>query len=286
MQKTHPLSILFTVLAMGCIALLDTTNKVVLTSVPLLMVLWFRYAFQALSTTAFLLPKEGLSLFKTQRFSLQLLRGLLLFGCSFFGFKSLEHIPVAEFTAIGMLTPLLVTVLAKFFMKEQVSLARWLLIMGGFLGALMIVRPGGDVPLHAAIYPMCMVVLYALFQILTSVMVKTESPLSMHFFTGWIGTAFASCLVIGWWTTDVSLSQLGLMILVGLSGTLGHYLLILAYAKSPASSITPYLYSGIAFATLLGWLVFQHIPDFWAGTGITLIALCGTGSALLNYYRQ
>jgi drug/metabolite transporter (DMT)-like permease len=265
MQKTHPLSILFTVLAMGCIALLDTTNKVVLTSVPLLMVLWFRYAFQALSTTAFLLPKQGWSLFKTQR---------------------LEHIPVAEFTAIGMLTPLLVTVLAKFFMKEQVSLLRWLLIMGGFLGALMIVRPGGDVPLHAAIYPMCMVVLYALFQILTSVMVKTESPLSMHFFTGWIGTAFATCLVIGWWTTDVSLSQLGLMILVGLSGTLGHYLLILAYARSPASSITPYLYSGIAFATLLGWLVFQHIPDFWAGTGITLIALCGIGSALSNYYRE
>ena len=283
MQKTNPLSILFAVLAMGCIAVLDTSNKVVLTSVPLLMVLWFRYAFQALATTAFLLPKEGLGLFKTNRFALQLLRGLLLFGCSFFGFKSLEHIPVAEFTAIGMLTPLLVTVLAKFFMKEHVSIFRWLLIIGGFLGALLIVRPGGDVPLHAALYPICMVVVYAFFQILTSFMAKTENPLSMQFFTGWIGTAFATCLVFASWTTDISTFQLGLMILIGLSGTLGHYLLILAYARAPASSITPYLYSGIAFATLLGWLVFQHIPDFWASMGIALIAICGIGCAWSNY---
>ena len=204
MQKSNPLSIIFAILAMGCIAGLDTTNKVVLTTVPLLMVLWFRYAFQALATTAFLLPKEGWGLFKTQKFSLQLIRGLLLFGCSFFGFKSLEHVPVAEFTAIGMLTPLLVTVLAQFFMDEQVTLMRWILILGGLTGAVLIVRPGGSVPMHAAIYPICMVVLYAFFQILTSYMARTESPLSMHFFTGWIGTAFASLLVLGAWTTDIT----------------------------------------------------------------------------------
>lgn len=283
MQKSDLLSILFAILAMGCIAVMDTTNKVVLATVPLLMVLWFRYAFQALVTTAFLLPKEGWGLFKTQKFSLQLIRGLLLFGCSFFGFKSLEHVPVAEFTAIGMLTPLLVTVLAQFFMKERVSLVRWGLILGGLAGAVLIVRPGGSVPFHAAIYPICMVVLYAFFQILTSFMARTESPLTMHFFTGWVGTAFASILVLGWWTSDITLLELSLMVLVGLGGTLGHYLLILAYARTSASNITPYLYSGIAFATLLGWVVFQHMPDFIAGLGITLIALCGIGSAWSNY---
>jgi drug/metabolite transporter (DMT)-like permease len=283
MQKSDLLSILFAILAMGCIAVMDTTNKVVLATVPLLMVLWFRYAFQALVTTAFLLPKEGWGLFKTQKFSLQLIRGLLLFGCSFFGFKSLEHVPVAEFTAIGMLTPLLVTVLAQFFMKERVSLVRWGLILGGLAGAVLIVRPGGSVPFHAAIYPICMVVLYAFFQILTSFMARTESPLTMHFLTGWVGTAFASILVLGWWTSDITLLELSLMVLVGLGGTLGHYLLILAYARTSASNITPYLYSGIAFATLLGWVVFHHMPDFIAGLGITLIALCGIGSAWSNY---
>lgn len=283
MHKSNSLSITFAVLAMGCIALLDTTNKLVLTTVPLLMVLWFRYAFQAMATTAFLLPKEGLGLFKTKRLSLQLIRGLLLFGCSFFGFKSLEHVPVAEFTAIGMLTPLLVTVLAQFFMKEVVTPMRWCMIFGGLAGAVLIVRPGGSIPLHAAIYPICMVVLYAFFQILTSFMARTESPLSMHFFTGWIGTGFASVLVLGGWTTEISLHEWGLLILVGLSGTLGHYLLILAYARTTASSITPYLYSGIAFATLLGWVVFEHIPDLIASLGITLIALCGVGCAWSNY---
>lgn len=76
------------------------------------------------------------------------------------------------------------------------------------------------------------------------------------------------------------------MVLVGLCGTLGHYLLILAYARAPASSITPYLYSGIAFATLLGWTVFQHIPDLIASLGIALIALCGIGCAWSNYHSK
>jgi len=283
MHKSNPLSILFAVLAMGCIAVLDTTNKVVLTTVPLLMVIWFRYTFQALATTAFLLPKEGLGLFKTNRFSLQFIRGILLFGCSFFGFKSLQHVPVAEFTAITMLTPLLVTVLARFFMKEEVTWIRWCLIFGGLAGAVLIVRPGGSIPMHAVIYPICNVVLYAFFQILTSYMARTESPLTMHFFTGWIGTAFASILVFDLWTSDISLYDWGLMCLVGLFATLGHYLLILAYARTSASSITPYLYSGIAFATLLGWVVFQHIPDLIASLGIALIALCGVGCAWSNY---
>jgi hypothetical protein len=286
MQKVNPFSIVFAVLAMACIALLDTTNKVALTTLPLVMVLWWRYAFQALTSTVFLLPKLGLSLFKTHALSLHVLRGLLLFGCSFFGFKSLEFIPVAEFTAIGMLTPLLVTVLAKFFMKEHISTRRWALIFGGLVGAVMIVRPGGDIPLHAALYPICMVVLYALFQILTSFMTRTHNPLSMHFFTGWIGTAFASCLVFGAWSTDVTFFEFGLLILIGLFSTLGHYLLILAYARAPASAITPFLYSSVAFATLLGWLIFQHVPDALASTGIALIVLCGVGSALSNYLNK
>jgi drug/metabolite transporter (DMT)-like permease len=286
MQKINPFSIVFCVMAMACIALLDTTNKLALSTLPLVMVLWWRYAFQALSSTVFLLPQLGLGLFKTKGLSLQILRGFLLFSCSFFGFKSLEFIPVAEFTAIGMLTPLMVTVLAKFFMKENISTRRWALIFGGFVGALMIVRPGGDIPLHAAIYPMCMVVFYAFFQILTSFMAKTQNPLSMHFFTGWIGTVFASCLVLGAWTTDVSLFEFGLLILIGLCSTLGHYLLILAYARAPASSITPYLYSSIAFATLFGWLVFHHVPDVLASLGIALIVLCGVGCAVSNFFSK
>jgi drug/metabolite transporter (DMT)-like permease len=90
-------------------------------------------------------------------------------------------------------------------------------------------------------------------------------------------------MVVGWWTTDLATLDWAKLCLVGVSGTLGHYLLILAYARAPASSITPYLYSSIAFATVLGWFVFDHVPDHWASAGIVLIALCGIASA---YFAQ
>ncbi len=267
---------------MGCIAVLDTTNKVTFDTVPLLMVLWFRYLFQALATTGFVLSSQGTNRLQTQQPYLQMLRGLLLFACSFLGFKSLEHIAVAEFTAIAMLTPLLVTVLARFLLNESVSGLRWLLILGGLLGALVIVRPGGGIPTHATFYPLSMVLTYASFQILTSHMAKTEHPLTMHLYTGWTGTLLASLMVLGWWTTDLSAMDWAKLCLVGFSGTLGHYLLILAYARAPASFITPYLYSSIAFATLLGWLIFDHVPDAGACAGIALIAVCGMASAYLG----
>jgi len=120
-----------------------------------------------------------------------------------------------------------------------------------------------------------MVAFYASFQVLTSVMARTEEPLTLHFYTGWIGTAIASCLVLGWWTTDLSGAQWGMLLLLGVAGTLGHYLLILAFARSPASRVTPFLYSGIAFASLGGWLVFSHVPNTLALMGMLLIVGCG-----------
>lgn len=272
----------YTVAAMACFAVLDTTNKYLIASVPLLMVLWFRYLFQAVATTAVMWPHRGMTLFQTQSYKLQMVRGVLLLICSILGFASLQRMPVAEFSAIAMLTPLVVTILARFVMKERVSRLRWLFVIGGLMGALLIVRPGGSVHADAAWLPLVMVLSYATFQTLTSHMAKTESPVTMHIYTGWVGTAIASVLVIGAWTTELSPFQWLLMCIIGLAGTLGHYLLIVAFSRAPASSVTPFLYSSIAFATLGGWLVFSHIPDRWATLGIVLIALCGLGAGWLN----
>lgn len=274
----------FTVVAMACFAVLDTANKFLLTSVPLLMVLWFRYAFQAVASTALLWPKRGMSMFKTQSLRLQLLRGLLLMVCSTLAFVSLQYMPVAEFTAFIMITPLVVTALARFVLKERVSLWRWGFVTGGLIGALLIVRPGGSVDSSHAWLPLTLVCLNAMFQILTSHMAKTENPISMHLYTGWVGAGLATGLVMmGAWTTDITPFEWELMCLIGLTATLGHYLLILAFSRAPAASVTPFLYSGIAFATFAGWLVFAHMPDLWARLGMVLIALCGVGAAWLSH---
>jgi drug/metabolite transporter (DMT)-like permease len=272
----------YAVIAMACFAVLDTTNKFLIASVPMLMVLWFRYAFQAVATTAVMWPRRGMTMFQTQSFKLQMLRGFLLLICSVLAFASLRRMPVAEFSAIAMLTPLMVTILARCVMKEKVSRLRWLFVIGGLLGALLIVRPGGSMDASSAWLPLVMVMAYACFQTLTSHMAKSENPVTMHIYTGWVGTAIASVMVLGAWTTDLTLFQWLLMCIIGLMGTLGHYLLIVAFSRAPAATVTPVLYSNIAFATFGGWLVFSHMPDHVAVLGMLLIALCGLGAGWLS----
>jgi drug/metabolite transporter (DMT)-like permease len=278
--------ILFAVMAMACFAVMDVTNKVLVAGMPLLMALWFRYIFQAMATTLAVLPRRGWSLFHTRQPWRHLLRGVLLFLCSVLAFVNLQHMPVAEFTAVGMLTPLVVTVLARFFLQERVTPLRWLLILGAMAGALMVVQPGSQMSLAMAGLPLLMVVIYASFQVLTSLMARTEEPVTLHFYTGWIGTAIASVLVLGWWTTDLGPAQWAMLLVLGVAGTLGHYLLILAFARAPASSITPFLYTGIAFATFGGWLVFSHVPNSLAMLGMLLIVGCGLLAGWVNVREQ
>ena len=190
--------ILCAVTAMACFAVLDTTNKILVAGVPLLMILWVRYMFQAIATSAMMLPQRGLAIFNTSHIGLQILRGLLLVACSLLAFVSLQRMPVAEFTAIGMLTPLAVTLLARFVMHEHVSPLRWVFVLGGMVGAMLIVRPGGSMSPEDAWLPLVMVMSYACFQTLTSHMAKTENPMTLHFYTGLVGAVLASVLVLGW----------------------------------------------------------------------------------------
>ena len=273
------------VTAMACFATLDTTAKLVSASVPLLMGIWFRYCFQALMTTLVVVPRFGVAVLKTQHPRFQILRGLLLLISSFFAFSSLLYLPVADFTAIGSLVPLIITLLAARMLGEQVSKRRWVLVLGGFAGAMLIIRPGGANFIWPMLLPLGAVITYSWFQLLTSHMVKTENPLTMHLYTVWVGTLVPSLMLPFVWVNPTQ-TELGMLLLVGALGTVGHYLLILAYKRSPASNLTPYLYAQIVFAMLGGWLVFNQVPDSWALAGIALIAACGVAGALLTSYES
>ncbi len=268
--------------AVACFATLDTTTKFVGASVPLVMALWFRYLFQAVATTLIVLPTRGLSVFQTNHPRFQLLRGLLLMGSTMLAFVSLRHTPVAEFTAIISMTPLVITVLAAYRLKERVSSLRWLLVIGGFVGTLIIIRPDSDDFNWALLLPLTLVGTSAWFQLLTSKMARTEDPVTMHFYTGWVGTLIASLILPFVWTTVESATVWYAMALVGLAGTVGHFVLILAYQRASAATLTPYLYCQIAFAMLGGWLIFSQVPDGWSLFGIAMIATCGAAGAWLT----
>jgi drug/metabolite transporter (DMT)-like permease len=274
--------ILCAITAVACFATLDTTTKFVSAGVPVLMALWFRYAFQAVATTVVVLPRMGLRVFRTEHPRFQFLRGVLLFLTSLFAFFSLKYMPVGEFTAIVMITPLLITLLAITSLGERVSPLRWALVAGGFTGTLIIIRPGSEAFDWVMLLPLGLVASNAWFQVLTSKLARTEAPLTMHFYTGWVGTLLASVALPFVWTPIDSWTLWGGLVLMGTMGSVGHFLLILAYARAPAATLTPYLYTQIGFAMLGGWLVFSHVPDQASTLGMVLIALCGAGGAWLT----
>jgi drug/metabolite transporter (DMT)-like permease len=274
--------------ALACFATLDTTTKYVTSAlgVSVLLALWFRYAFQAIATTAIMLPVRGRALLRTAHPKFQVLRGALLLFTSLFTFLSLRYMPLGEFTAIAMITPLVVTLLAATLLGEKVSALRWALVFGGFAGTLLIIRPGSAMFNWTMLLPLAMVGNYAAFQILTSKLVKTEDAVTMHFYTGWVGTLLASLALPFVWRLPGDAGQWAGLLLMGAMGTIGHFLLILAYRRAAAATITPLLYSQIGFALLGGWLVFSHVPDGWSLFGMAMIASCGAAAAWLAVFES
>lgn len=274
-------SVALVLAAVACFAILDTTTKYVSAGVPVLMALWFRYCFQAVASTAAVLPR-GRNLLRTRHPRFHVLRGVLLLLTSLFAFFSVQHMPVGEFTAIVMITPLAVTLLAITSLGERVSPLRWALVAGGFVGTLVIIRPQRDDFNWAMLLPLGLVACNAWFQVLTSKLARTEDPMTLHFYTGWVGTLLVSLALPFVWTPLDGWDLWAGLLLMGLMGTVGHFLLILAYARAPASTLTPYLYAQIGFAMLGGWLVFSHVPDGWSMAGIALIATCGAAGGWLT----
>lgn len=283
-RRTHqPLSAIGLVLfATLCFGVLDTTAKTVVGVIPVLMALWTRYLIQAVISTAVLWPAQGRALWKTQHPWLHVGRGMLLLCSSLFGLFSLRFVPVGEFAAIVMVTPLVMTLIAHRFLNEQVSPLRWTLVIGGFVGVLMIIRPGGANFSWTWLLPLVVVGFNTGFQLLTSSMARTESPSTTHFYTGWVGTLLATLALPFVWVTIDDPSLWLRMLLMGFSGAVGHFCLTMAYTRAPAATLTPYLYGHIGVTMVAGWLIFDHVPDHLAFWGMLVIALCGGGGAWLS----
>jgi len=285
-RTQHGAGIALIVLSALAFAVLDTVTKYVVTLVPVLMLLWFRYAFQALLTLVLRFPVQKQRLFSTPNPRFQTLRGVLLLitsACSFFG---LRYLPVGEFTAMVMLSPAAATAMAAWVLKDHVSQRRWLLMAAGLGGVLLVVRPGGQVFSWALLFPVLMVTSYGWFQVLTSRLSGEENPYTTHFYTGLVGAVVMCPIVVIGWDTSALLTYWPWFVVVGFLGTFGHLMLIRAYARASAPVLAPYMYAQIAFATLAGWLVFKHVPDALAWLGIAIIAASGVGNALLSAHEM
>ena len=277
--------ILLIITATLSFALLDSATRHITQLAPVLMLLWFRYAFQAVTTFVLRFPVQKTKLFATPNPKFQALRGVLLLTTSLCSFFGLKYLPVAEFTAMIMLSPLVATAMAAVMLKSHVSRLRWVLMVVGLSGVLLVVRPGGQVFGWALLFPLLLVSTYAGFQVLTSRLSGDENPYTTHFYTGLVGTLAMSPALFWNWSTPALVTYWPWFLALGFFGTFGHLMLIRAFNRASAVVLSPYLYTQIAFATLASWLFFSHVPDALAWVGIAVIAVSGVGNALLSIHE-
>jgi drug/metabolite transporter (DMT)-like permease len=298
----HPLQgVLLILLAAAFFASLDSTARGLSQAdgrwgVPVLLIMTVRYTVQAVVMALALAPR-GRAAFASAQPKFQWLRGLLLLATSFFSFFAVQFMPVPEYTAINMLTPLLVTVLAATWLHEKVSRLRWVLVCGGFAGALIVIRPGSGAFGWVVVLPLLAATTYASFQVLTSRLAGADNPLTTHFWTGLVGTLVLWPPVLGVAAASQGLdasvalvqrlppSAWLLLLGCGLLATTGHLFLILALGRARTATLMPFLYVQIAFAAAIAYVAFDHVPDHWAWVGMTVIAACGATSAALNMRR-
>lgn len=257
----------------------DALSKYLAGFYPIVMVVWARYVVHTLMMLAIFVPQTGLStIIRTKRPGLQLARALCLIATSLFFTTSLRYIPLAEATAVNFLAPLLVTALSVPLLKEVVTRAQWAAVIAGFVGVLIVIRPGGELFTVAILLPLTSAFFFGLYQLLTRKLSGIDSPTTSNFLAGIINSLIMSALVPFFWQSP-SWPHVLFMIGLGTCGMLGHLLLTQAFRHAAPALLAPFSYLQILFAGMYGYLIFNHTPDIFGVVGISVICLSGLAVA-------
>jgi drug/metabolite transporter (DMT)-like permease len=251
-----------------------------------LLIVWARYAGQMLVVTPFAWHQAGPGFWRTRRLGLHLLRSSFLVAATMCFFGGLKWLPLAEGSAITFLAPIVVVLLAGPLLGERPTRARWAAAIAGFSGVLLLVRPGGAVFHPAALLLLGAAVTNGLYQLYTRLL-AAEDPSTLLFYSALVGTV-ALTLPLPWLVDLSTLAprDLGLLVLLGLLAGLGHWFMINAYQRAPASLLTPFTYLQMLWATAYGYLVFGQLPDGVSFVGMAVIVASGVGLALHERRRH
>lgn len=281
--ERHPAQgILLMTAAVLCFALLDATSKGLSQTYPVPMLVWSRYTLHFLLMLVFLAPSMRWKLVATRHPVKQVVRALLLVCVTGFAMAAFQRLPLAETTALLFVTPLIVALLAGPLLGEQLRPLHWGASICGFGGALLIARPGGAFDLAGILLVLAAAACYSVYQIQTRQLSPSENTLTMLFYTALVGTVSMTLGAPLYWGGPLPDLADGLLIAsLGIYGGTGHYLLIKAFRHAPATTLSPFLYVQLIWATLLGWLVFGHWPDAATLAGMAIIAASSLALALL-----
>lgn len=256
-------------------ALTDATAKWVSGHINVFVVVWARFVIHfALSLVVFN-PWTVPGLLRTRRPLLQIGRSALLFITTALNFTALQFLQLDQTVSIMFSVPFFVALFAGPILGERVGMRRWIAILVGFTGILLVVRPGAGGIHPAGILSLVAAATYALYAITTRMLARTDSSATTLFYTSLVGSVAASLPLPFVWETPHEPLVLGAMVELGLVAGVGHFLLILAHARAPAATLAPFIYTQIIGMIGLGWLFFGQVPSLWTLAGASVVIASG-----------
>ncbi len=261
--------------AVAFFAALDAIAKYLGGHLDPLQVAGMRFITAFFIALALLNPVTRPGMLRTAQPGLQVLRGLMLVSTTIFNFLAFKYLQLDEALAILFSTPFLVAIAAGPLLGEWVGWRRWTAIGAGFLGVLVVIRPGLAGGMQwAALFSVAAAIFYAAYGIATRMVSRTDSSDTTLFYGNLVAVcAMAPLLPFVW--QPLSLVDFGLLVAIGALGSAGHYLLIAAHRRAPASVLSPFMYTQLVWATTLGFLVFGDVPTQWTLIGGAIVVASG-----------
>ncbi len=273
--------ILLMLVAFMLFSVLDASAKQLVQGLPATVVVFGRYALGTVFIVLIGWPLFGQAMWRTASVRLQLLRGVFMVGATLLNFLAVRHLQLAQTSAILFTTPLWVCLLSPFLLGERVGWRRWLAVLAGFAGVLLVLRPGTDAFHPAMFHSLAAALTLSLYQILTRRVGLRDAAISSLLWSTAAG-AVLSLPLAAMQPVMPAGSDWGLLALAGLAGSAGHFLLAEAHRRADASLLAPFAYSQLVWMVLIGWLWFGDVPDAWTIGGALIVAAAG----LFVYYRE
>lgn len=293
MTAQRPLiGIVLLVLSTWALSSLDASGKWIMAAgLPLLVMCWVRYLVHLVLVGLVIIPMRGLKVLKAKQPRDQILRGMIMLFATLSFFSALRYLPQAEATAINFLSPLLVLAVAPWVLKEPARISRWIAAIVGFMGVLLIIRPGSGLHPLGVMFGLITAVLFAT-QFIVTRRLANDDAMTTLVWSGAVGTCLTTLLMpfilpeVWPLFQTFDMQHWLALIATGVFGALGHLLQIQAYQRASASMLAPFLYLQIISAAGLGWLLWGQFPDAISWVGIAIVCGSGVVIALLEWRSQ
>jgi drug/metabolite transporter (DMT)-like permease len=273
--------ILLVIAASFGFASMDAMSKVLAQDHAILQILWFRYMVFTVFALAIARRRGVRRTLISQRPWLQALRALLLVAENAVFVLAFRYLPLADVHALGASAPLMVVALSVVLLGETVGIRRWSAVLVGFVGVLIIIRPGLQEIEWPLLIPLVGALMWALYQILVRLCSRTDGSDTTLLWSALVGLATTSVTGPFMWVPPDREAWV-LLVVLAVAGSLAHYALIKGLQLAEASAVQPYTYTLLVFAAFWGLVVFGDIPDAWTILGATIIV----GSGLYTWYRE